>query len=72
VCDVLAADDPGFSTRLDLLFPSIVVLWCLILLNEFLPERKTRRTLAGQKDAHATVQARQLQKARALLSRNIA
>jgi hypothetical protein len=66
----LAGDDREFSARLDLFFPSMVVLWCLILLNEFLPERWTRRALAGQKDAPAAVQARQLQKARDLLSRN--
>jgi Phosphotransferase enzyme family len=65
----LQSSDPGFAARLDLYLPSMVVLWCLIMLNEFLPERWARRTLAGQSDARGAVQARQLQKARVLLSR---
>lgn len=64
----LRASDSGLSRRLDLFFPSIVVLWCLILLNEFLPERWTRRVLAGIDEEQEVVQARQLEKARQLLS----
>ena len=66
----LRASDPSFSRRLDLFLPSMVVLWCLILLNEFLPERWTRRVLAGVADEREVVQARQLQKARQLLSQS--
>jgi hypothetical protein len=68
----LESSAPGLATRLDLYLPSMVVLWCLIMLNEFLPERWARRTLAGQSDARSAVQARQLQRARDLLSRNFA
>ncbi len=64
----LRTSDPSFSRRLDLFFPSMVVLWCLILLNEFLPERWTRRVLAGVADERDIVQARQLNKARQLLA----
>jgi hypothetical protein len=62
--------DRGLSFRLDLLFPSIVLLWCLILLNEFLPERWTRRAMAGDRDDREAAQATQLRKARDLFSRN--
>jgi hypothetical protein len=65
----LQSSDPGFAGRLDLFLPSMVVLWSLIMLNEYLPERWARRALAGQNDAQTVVQARQLQKARDLLAR---
>ena len=64
----LRASDSGLSRRLDLFLPAMVVLWCLILLNEFLPERWTRRVLAGVADERDVVQARQLDKARQLLA----
>jgi hypothetical protein len=64
--------DGGLSFRLNLLFPSMVLLWCLILLNEFLPERWTRRAIAGDRDDREAVQAAQLRKARDLFSRNFA
>jgi hypothetical protein len=41
------------------------------LLNEFLPERWVRRTLAGETAARTTAQARQLGKARELLARHL-
>ena len=48
----------------------MVLLWCLILLNEFLPERWTRRAIAGDRDDREAAQATQLRKARDLFSRN--
>ncbi|HLH98938.1 MAG TPA: phosphotransferase [Xanthobacteraceae bacterium] len=66
----LAPIDSGLSFRIDLLFPSMVLIWCLILLNEFLPERWIRRAIAGQGDDRKAVQARQLQKARDMFSRS--
>lgn len=68
----LKASDPLLPLRLELFLPAVVVLWCLILLNEFLPERWTRRVLAGVSDEREIVQARQLQKAQQLLSRRFA
>lgn len=68
----LRPSDRCFPLRLDLFFPSMVVLWCLILLNEFLPERWTRRVLAGVIDEREVVQARQLHKASRLLSQRFA
>jgi hypothetical protein len=39
--------DPTFAARLGLLYPLFAVRWCLILLNEFLPERWAYRVHAG-------------------------
>jgi Ser/Thr protein kinase RdoA (MazF antagonist) len=63
--------DDGLSFRVDLLFPSMVLLWCLILLTEVLPERRSRRAIAGRTDGRAA-ELDQLQKARDLFSRSFA
>jgi hypothetical protein len=68
----LRTSDPRLSQRLNLFFPSMVLLWCLILLNEFLPERWERRVFAGVSEERDAVQAKQLRKARELLSRAVA
>jgi hypothetical protein len=69
---ILTPQDHGFRLRLDLLFPLMALMWCLILLNEFLPERWARRALAGRGEEAAVVRARQLQKARNLFRRTFA
>jgi hypothetical protein len=71
VTDALRLTDPLFAERLRLFFPAIRAVWCLILLNEFLPERWTRRVLAGVADDRETVEARQLEKARLMLVREL-
>jgi len=71
VADALRHTDPLFPVRLRLFFPAIRAVWCLILLNEFLPERWTRRVLAGVIDDRQTVEARQLEKARLMLVREL-
>lgn len=63
------ADDLGFNRRLNILYPLIGLRWCLILLNEFLPERWARRAFAGAEDNLHTALHRQLQKAARLLDR---
>jgi hypothetical protein len=60
------AEDPDFAARLGRLLPIYLVRWCLIILNEFLPERWARRVLAGDSDCEA-VRTRQLEKADALV-----
>jgi len=60
--------DPELSLRLNLLSPLFGLIWCLILLNEFLPERWARREAAGHVDAE-TSRNRQLQKASTLYQR---
>jgi hypothetical protein len=71
VTDALRHTDPLFPERLRLFFPAIRAVWCLILLNEFLPERWARRVLAGVADDRETVEARQLEKARLMLVREL-
>lgn len=60
--------DPDFRRRLKLLFPLVMVRWCLILLNEFLPDFWKRRTLAGLPGDQDAAKSRQLAKATDLLS----
>lgn len=56
-----------FNVRLELLYPLIGIRWCLILLNEFLPERWARRAAAGATGKDAA-ERRQLDKAVAMLA----
>jgi hypothetical protein len=70
VTAALEQTDPGFPARFALFFPALRAIWCLILLNEFLPERWARRVLAGVADDRAAAEARQLAKARYLLARS--
>lgn len=63
----LFGDIPTFAERLDLLTPLFGLRWCMIILNEFLPERWARRAYAGAGD-QAVAEARQLAKAQNLLS----
>jgi hypothetical protein len=71
VVRALAETDPGFPARFELFFPSMRAIWCLILLNEFLPERWARRVLAGVTEERSTAEARQLAKARDMLTRRL-
>jgi hypothetical protein len=64
----LFASDPGFATRLDALKPLFGLCWVLILLNQFAPERFARRAYAGAAADAALLRARQLQRARELLT----
>jgi len=64
----LHAGDVDFRARLEKQLPLYALRWCLILLNEFLPERWARRAVAGEGD-HAGARARQLAKAEAMLAR---
>ena len=59
--------DATLGLRLRALFPVYGLRWCLILLNEFLPERWAHRVAAGAAADRDTVLARQLLKAQALL-----
>jgi len=57
------ADGSGhFRSRVRLLYPVFGLIWCLILLNEFLPERWHRRQTARGGD-HEQQKARQLGRA---------
>jgi hypothetical protein len=61
--------DDGFNRRFRLFLPVCGLIWCLILLNEFLPERWARRNLSGRIGDAGAAQKRQLAKAAAMLDR---
>ena len=61
---------PELSARVSLVYPMFALKWCLILLNEFIPERLARRNLHGSKPMDpATIQSQQLAKARSMLDK---
>lgn len=64
-----ARDGEALRTRFDALSPLFGMIWCLIVLNEFLPERWARRVAAGKTDDAAAARTRQLQAAEALFSK---
>ena len=70
VSEALTRNDPGFPARFELLFPALRATWCLILLNEFLPERWARRVLSGAAYDREAAQIRQLAKARDMITRS--
>lgn len=61
-------DDIFFAERLRLLFPLYGLRWCLILLNEFLPEKWSRRQFATSHTDYDQAKRRQLEKARTMLN----
>lgn len=58
--------DSTFAPRLNLLFALFALRWCLILLNEFLPERWAIRLHAGFQDDWSRVKRIQLKRAEKL------
>src|SRR5712692_9211834 len=59
--------DKSFLIRLELLYPLFGARWCLILLNEFLPERWAGRVFTGAPRDWASVKVEQLRRSRGLL-----
>ena len=60
------ARDPAFAIRRDMLYPVFGLIWCLIILNDYLPESRSRRVMAGRGGESGAILARQLDKARRL------
>lgn len=59
---------PGLLARVESLYPIFGLKWCLIILNEFLPEALMRRQFAGVAPAQQEgLQLQQLAKARLML-----
>jgi hypothetical protein len=56
--------DELFAARLALLYSLFALRWCMILLNEFLPERWAHRVNAGGQADWAAAKQRQLDRAR--------
>ncbi|CAA7615934.1 conserved hypothetical protein [Magnetospirillum sp. LM-5] len=61
-------DDPGLAPRLEAMIPLFGLIWCLILLNEFRPDRRARRGLVEGSAEARLAESRQLEKSRSLLS----
>lgn len=61
------SDIAGFRTRLDALYPLFGLRWCLIVLNDFIPERWQKRSRNVSGDSWSDVKAGQLLKARKIL-----
>ena len=60
------AGDPAFAIRRDMLYPVFGLIWCLIMLNDFLPENRSRRVMTGRGGELGAILAGQLDKARRL------
>lgn len=56
----LAAADQAFEERFRALYPLYALIWCLIMLNEFIPERWKRRNLGHRRNDRVAVHAQQL------------
>jgi hypothetical protein len=65
---LFGAKDPDYPARLETLYPLIGLIWCMILLNEYVPENWSRRHFAGVTEDSATITRRQLEKARRSLA----
>lgn len=63
------SDDDEYPMRLSILYPLVVLRWCMILLNEFLPEKSAPRPAGENADAIEIAQSKQLEKARTMLGR---
>jgi hypothetical protein len=68
-CKSVYGCDPAFEERLLASYPLYGLRWCLIVLNEFMPELWERRVAAGVDHPAAHVRRVQLQKAYGLLER---
>jgi fructosamine-3-kinase len=61
------SDIPGYRDRFDALYPLFGLRWCLIVLNDFLPDRWHRRPKSRANSSWSDVKARQLNKARMII-----
>jgi hypothetical protein len=66
---LFGGDDEAVADRLRLMEPLYTLRWCMILLNEFLPERWQTRAFAGRYDDRQRATQVQLSKARRQLAR---
>ena len=67
-CCAIFSGDPNFLNRFRALYGLIGLRWCMILLNQFLPERMARRRAAGCDGQRASILTGQLRKADTLLT----
>ena len=64
---IFGGGDGAFEARLKVLYPLYGLCWCLIRLNEFLPEHAHRRALWGDAGSWREAKAHKLELARAAL-----
>lgn len=66
----LFGTDASFTSRLELQYPLWGIKWCTILLNQFIPEHRSRREFADDRAKQEAVELkmRQLTKAKAMLN----
>lgn len=57
----------NFTKRLKTIYPLFGLIWCLLILNEFIPDNLRRRTFADKDLDNRDLLAKQLQKAEQLL-----
>jgi thiamine kinase-like enzyme len=63
-------DDEYLRKRMEVVYPLFGLKWCLIFLNEFVPEHMLRRGFATGSDlSRSDIQAKQLSKARQMLDK---
>ncbi len=63
-------ENPGLSKRLEVVYPLFGIKWCLILLNEFLPDQFQRRAFAfSNPDNVDKIQIEQLEKAKRMFEK---
>ena len=65
---IIFADDNFYAERLRLLFPLYGLRWCLIILNEFLDEKWSRRRFAESELTQGQAKQRQLKKAYTMIN----
>ena len=66
-CCKIFSDDPQLHSRLRQDWPLYGLRWCLILLNEFIPQQWVQRRLAQKRDSnYQQERQQQLQKARGI------
>jgi transketolase len=64
--------DPGWTRRVETLYPLFALKWCMILLNEFRPDQIERRRYVDREQQEiGGIQKRQLDAARALLAETV-
>jgi thiamine kinase-like enzyme len=65
-------DDKYLKKRIEIVYPLFALKWCMIFLNEFVPEHLLRRGFASEDDMDINdLRARQLLKARQMLEKTM-
>ena len=66
--DYYKARDPYFILRFQITYPLYALIWCLIMLGDFLPDQWARRVFAGESKPKIDFQIKKLGEAQILLN----